>query len=251
MASPLYRTADTAVRLRAVLTSLAIVALAFLAGLVLASLGVSAAAAAGLTTDSAPVVVYGLQYALLSAGFLLVVAGYVELRDDLNVLRYRRPTRRDALWTVAGFLGLIVTSAALGEVIAALGLESAQNQVILTGRDHPLLFLVMVPVTLLFVAPGEELVFRGVVQGQFRRAYGALPAVVIASLLFGVSHSGALSGSGKVTYLLVATVLGLLLGAVYEYTENVLIPVAIHAAWNSLLYLSEWLRVVHGIALGL
>lgn len=249
MGSDLYHTAERSVRLEAVVASLGVIAFAFGVGIMLASLGLAALTAVGYTVESAPVVTLGLQYVLLASGFLLVVVGYVTSQDRADLLSYRLPTRTDVLWIVGGFLALVVVSAALDQVITALGLETAQNQVIAQGRDRPVLFLVMLPITLLVVAPGEELVFRGVVQGQFRRAYGAVPAVVIASILFGVSHTAALSGPGKLTYLAVATILGLILGAVYERTENIVVPILIHAAWNSTLYLGEWLRIVHGVAL--
>lgn len=249
MGSDLYHSADSSVRLEAVVASLLVIALAFGVGIVLASLGRSTAASAGYTAESAPIVAYSLQTVLTFGGFLFVVGAYVSTADRPDLLRYRTPTTTDLAWVVGGFLALVVTATVVGEIITALGIESAQNQVIIEGRNNPTLFLVMLPVTLLFVAPAEELVYRGIVQGQFRRAYGPLPAVVIASLLFGVSHSGALSGSGTVTYLAVATILALILGAVYEHTENVLVPIGIHAAWNSTLYLDEWLAIVHGITL--
>jgi len=247
MGSDLYHTADRAVRLEAVVASLGIVAFAYGVGIVLASLGISVAASAGYTLESAPVVALAVQYALLPAGFVFVVVGYLASGDHGDLLRYRVPTLRDLGWIVVGLLALVVASTILSDIITALGVESAQNQAIVRGRENPILFLVLLPITLLFVAPGEELVFRGVVQGKFRAAYGPLPAVLIASLLFGISHSGALVGSGQVTYLAVATVLGLILGAIYEHTQNIVVPVGIHAAWNSLLYFGEWLSVVHGI----
>lgn len=249
MGSDLYHTADRDVRLEAVVTSLGIVALAYGVGIVLASLGVSVATSAGYASGTASVASLALQYALLPAGFVLVVVAYVVGGDHDDLLRYRRPTARDLGLIVAGFLALVVTSAIMGEIITALGVETAQNQAIVRGRENPVLFLLLLPITLLFVAPGEELVFRGVVQGKFREAYGPLPAVVIASLLFGISHSGALTGSGQLTYLAVATILGLILGAVYEYTENLVVPIAIHAIWNGRIYLVEWLDIVHGITL--
>lgn len=249
MSSDLYHSADRSVRLEAVLASLSVIVLAFGVGIILAAVGFSFLGAFGITMESAPVVALLANYVLLSGGFLLVVVGYVYSQEKHDLIRHRLPTRADVAWIVVGFLALIVAAAILDQIITALGLESAQNQVILEGRKNPVLFLLMIPVTLFVVAPGEELIFRGIVQGQFRRAYGSVPAVLIASLLFGVSHFAALAGSGKITYLAVATVLGLVLGAVYERTENVVVPIAIHAAWNTTLYLGEWLKVVHGIGL--
>lgn len=248
MGSNLYHSAERSVRIRAVLTSLSVVAFAYLVGLVLVSLGISAASALGYTIESAPIVTLALQYVLLPAGFLLVVAAYLNRKDRGDLLRYRWPTASDVAWVLAGFLALLVASTIIGEILTTFGIETAQNRVILRGRENPVLFLLLLPVTVFFVAPGEELVYRGIVQGQFRRAWGPLPAVVVASALFGVAHSGALAGSGTIAYLAIATILGVILGAVYEYTENVVVPIAIHAAWNSMLYLDEWLTVVHEIA---
>jgi len=249
MRSDLYHTADRSVRLEAVLGSLGVIALAFVIGILLASLGRSIASGFGITREATPVAANTLSTVLLAGGFVLVAAGYVHSQGKVDLIDYRRPTRSDLAWMVGGFLALVVAATLIGQILGAFGIESAQNRVIIEGRKNPILFLLLIPITVFAVAPGEELVFRGIVQGEFRRAYGPLPAVVIASLLFGVAHSGALSGSGQITYLAVAAILGFVLGVVYERTDNVVVPIAIHAAWNCMLYLSEWLTVVHGIEL--
>ena len=66
--------------------------------------------------------------------------------------------------------------------------------------------------------------------------------VFLASIgMFGVVHWIALSGGGKVTYIAVAAVLGLALGAVYERTKNILVPIAVHGLYNALLFSIQWL----------
>jgi hypothetical protein len=109
--------------------------------------------------------------------------------------------------------------------------------VVVTGQQDPRFFLYMIPVSLLFVGPFEELVFRGVVQGVFRRRYGGAVAIGAAATLFGVAHLVALTGSGsRVSYLAVAAILGLVLGYVYERTENLAVPAVIHGGYNALLF---------------
>lgn len=105
----------------------------------------------------------------------------------------------------------------------------------------------MVPISLLLVAPGEELIFRGVVQGLFRRAYGPVPAILITSALFGVAHYLALSGSGKLVYVAVAAILGLVLGTVYELSDNLVVPTLAHGVWNSYLFLGQWVLLTYDI----
>lgn len=105
----------------------------------------------------------------------------------------------------------------------------------------------MIPITVLFVGPGEELLFRGVIPGLFRRAYGPVPAIVIASGLFDVAHYAALAGSDKRTYIVVTILLGLLLGGLYEQTDNVLVPIVVHGIYNAILFAGQWAVAVNDI----
>ncbi|NDY96869.1 type II CAAX prenyl endopeptidase Rce1 family protein [Wenzhouxiangella limi] len=90
-------------------------------------------------------------------------------------------------------------------------------------RDAP-------PGTLLMVAllagVGEELLFRGVIQGGLDGVIGPWPALALASLLFGAMH--ALSRA----YFVLATVMGLYMGLVYLWTGNLLIPILIHFLYD-------------------
>jgi hypothetical protein len=97
----------------------------------------------------------------------------------------------------------------------------------------------------LFIAPIEEYLFRGTIQGRLREAFGPVGAVLGASLLFGSLH--ALSFSGSVDSLLgtvsLIVLLGILLGASYEYTDNLTVPILIHGAYNALHYVLDYLTV--------
>ena len=81
---------------------------------------------------------------------------------------------------------------------------------------------------------GEELLFRGVIQGLGTRLTGS-PALglAIASLLFGLAHPITR------TYAVVATLIGLYFGWLYLATGNLLVPVVAHAAYDfvALVYL--------------
>ncbi|MFW5950305.1 MAG: CPBP family intramembrane glutamic endopeptidase [archaeon] len=180
-------------------------------------------------------------------GFIAVVGAYLRITDVANLVRVRIPDIRDIAWMVAGLFGLFVAVYLVGIVITALGTDQAQNTVITMGQQNPELFLLMIPITILFVAPGEELVFRGVVQGRFRRSYGAVPAIVIASVLFGVVHYVALAGTGKLTYIVVAILLGLILGSLYERTDNILVPIFVHGIYNAILFAGQWAIAVNDV----
>ena len=79
---------------------------------------------------------------------------------------------------------------------------------------------------------GEELLFRGVIQDGLQLLWGPWPALIVASLLFGLVHAVSRA------YFIAATLMGTYLGAVYLWTGNLLVPIIIHALydWIALLY---------------
>ena len=162
----------------------------------------------------------------------------VQPRDlfGFDFLALRRPTIRDAGWTVGGILAFFVLYGALNLVISTLGVPVAKNQVAQVGAQNPEVLLLLVPFSLLFVGPGEELLFRGLIQGTLRRAFRPWRAILLASTIFAVSHATALSGDGQLTYMAIVFVLALVLGAVYEHVENLVIPAMIHGVYNAVLF---------------
>jgi membrane protease YdiL (CAAX protease family) len=81
---------------------------------------------------------------------------------------------------------------------------------------------------------GEEMLFRGVLQGFFVVRLGAWPGVALASILFGLMHAI------TATYVVLATLLGIYLGWVYLACDSNLLVVTIpHAVYDfaALLYL--------------
>jgi membrane protease YdiL (CAAX protease family) len=73
----------------------------------------------------------------------------------------------------------------------------------------------------------EELLFRGLLLFGLERRYGAAPALLFSSCMFGVSHLGAVPA-------VYATVAGLFLGALALKTRSVWPSIATHAAVNAM-----------------
>ncbi|MBU2954207.1 CPBP family intramembrane glutamic endopeptidase [Marinobacter sp. F3R08] len=73
---------------------------------------------------------------------------------------------------------------------------------------------------------GEELLFRGALQGWLMANTDALTAVAAASVLFGLVHYVSF------TYFLVATGLGLILGVVYLVSESLVLVMIWHAVYD-------------------
>lgn len=169
-------------------------------------------------------------------GFGVGAAIYLTATKNWGLLRgrVRPPTAWELVWIVAGVLVLLVSQTALSLLLSLVGIEIAQNQIVEAGERTPRLFLYMIPVTLLFVAPAEELLFRGIIQEQYREVVTPTTAIVVASVLFGVAHWLALlgTGQGRVAYILIVAVLGIILGYSYERTRNLVVPTLIHAGYN-------------------
>ncbi len=74
---------------------------------------------------------------------------------------------------------------------------------------------------------GEELAFRGLMYRRMRDYMPAWLSIVLSSLIFGVYHGNLIQG-------IYAFILGLVLAYVYEKFQNIIAPILVHAAANTL-----------------
>ncbi len=73
---------------------------------------------------------------------------------------------------------------------------------------------------------GEELLFRGALQGWLDARFGTMTAVVLASLAFGLAHYISF------VYFLVATGLGLILGGAYVLSDSLAMVMVWHSVYD-------------------
>ena len=78
---------------------------------------------------------------------------------------------------------------------------------------------------------GEELFFRGLLQIGLTNIWGLWPAVVVSSFIFGLAHAVTF------TYFILAFVISLYFGFLFEYTGNLVVPIAIHAFYDFFVFL--------------
>lgn len=171
---------------------------------------------------------------LQGATFGGIAIVYLKVRSlSFDFAPFTIPNQQDGVVILGGIVALLGLLFTASSVISSLGLKSAQNQVVEIGQQNPTVFLLLIPLSFLLIGPGEELLFRGLVQGTLREAIHPTRAVVLASALFASIHLFSLSGEGKLVYIGVAFVLALVLGATYEYTGNLTVPALIHGAYNA------------------
>lgn len=159
------------------------------------------------------------------------------------------PDLRDLLVVVGGY-GLAIAALIVGSIVVSLlQVDTGTNQAAEIGLENPELLLILIPASLLVIGPGEELLFRGVVQGRLREVFGPVPGVVIPSAVFAALHWFALTGGSLTGNLVVLAVLfgpALVFGASYEYTGNVVVPSLIHGAYNATLFSLLYVTIAFG-----
>jgi membrane protease YdiL (CAAX protease family) len=232
-----------------VLLAIGVAVLAFVVGNLLVVLTALVLALFGIALLSAPALQVLVSTVLLQGvAFGGTALLYLRYRGNgLAFLRARVPTLRDVGWIVGGFAALLGLLALTQVVFTALGIQSAQNQIVELASGNPIVFLLLVPLSFLLVGPGEELLFRGLVQGTIAEALHPARAVVLASAIFALVHYGSLAGSGKFAYLGVVFALALVLGATYELTDNLVVPALIHGAYNAVQFGIQYLAATGGL----
>ena len=160
------------------------------------------------------------------------------------------PSLREAGIVVLGYVsamgGLVVVAVIITTLVSLFGIEPASNQAAEIGMENPDVLLLLIPASFLLIGPGEELLFRGVVQGRIRDYFGPISGVAIASVIFAGIHYPALSGgsvTGKLVSVSALLIPALILGATYEYTDNIVVPSLIHGAYNATLFTGLYVAV--------
>jgi membrane protease YdiL (CAAX protease family) len=233
-------------QLRSVGTSVGLTVAGFLAAVVVFGIGIVGISAIGIDLQQQPVLFAIAGIVLQGVGFGVAVILYMAVTDSWTLIELRMPTLRDAAWAIGGLVALFAGYLAISAIVSLLSVAPAENSIVAAGRENPNLVPLLIPLAILIVGPSEELLFRGAIQGVLRRSYSAIPAIGIASLLFGVAHVFALLGgplSGILVYISVTFVLGMILGVIYERTGNILVPSLVHGVYNAILFTALYIQV--------
>jgi len=96
---------------------------------------------------------------------------------------------------------------------------------------NPLSYMVPAIAMALSSSVYEELLFRGVLFGSVEHWFGSWAALVVSSLVFGLTHlmnpQGTIEGA-----LFIAVEAGILLAAAYMLTRRLWLSIGFHMAWN-------------------
>ena len=195
-------------------------ALLLVAALLLAALLYGVSSAIELFPEGWP---HNLAAVVVAAAMLWLYAWFTKLLE-------KEPCKDLPLKKAAGHLGLGLLTALLYFCIVA-GVMALCGCYRITGIGHDWKGIFNSFFLFLIVAIGEEILFRGVLYRWIREKTGYVTALVVSSLIFGFVHitnpNGTLWSS-----VAIAIEAGLLLGAAYEWSGTLWLPIGIHWAWN-------------------
>jgi len=227
---------------------------AFAAGNLVAAVVVVILEGNGVAVDGRPgrmalistVALQGIGFGALGLAYL----HYSGLR--LDFLRVRWPTLRDVLVVVVAAPAILVGYVLLTNALISSGVDLGESQLVGAGEGNPVLYLVLAVASILVVGPAEELLYRGIVQRTFALAIGPVAAILATSGVFAVIHYPAITGEAgaRVATVGVIFALAVVLGALYEWTETLVVPALVHGLFNATQFVVVYLQETGQIPAG-
>ncbi|MBN3950996.1 MAG: CPBP family intramembrane metalloprotease [Nostoc sp. NMS7] len=171
-----------------------------------------------------------VSYLLVASGALLVL--YFSLKRFFPLPEFWFRFRFQDKWFLWG-LGGYCTALPIVVVVSLINQQLWQGQ----GGSNPLLQLALesqdgVALGIFFFTAAiaapffEEILFRGFLLPSLTRYLPVWGSILVSSLLFAIAHL-------SLSEILPLTALGIVLGAVYTRSRNLLAPMLLHSLWNS------------------
>jgi membrane protease YdiL (CAAX protease family) len=179
--------------------------------------------------------------ALATFSYIVIAITYLHYRPVAIHAPLRRPTLREMGWIAGGIIVAFGVAILIEAIGAVLGAEGATNFATAAAVGNPMLVYGLLLVgNILLIGPAEELLFRGVIQGRLRESFGPALAIGVISLGFALSHvpSYWIGGSDLFTLGVLFALLGiaaggLILGTIYERTQNLIVVALIYGLINA------------------
>ena len=229
---------------RALVVAVALAAVGIGVGVLLVGVVAFGLTLAGVSITPLLSIVLSLALAT-GVGFGGVALAYLHYRGQgIEYVGLAVPSIREVAFVVAGYVASFALLILASVVLTTTETETAPNTVAEVGAQNPEILLLLIPASFLLIGPGEELLYRGVVQNRLGEALPAPAAIVLASLLFASIHYFSLAGAPRARLVSISVLVlpTLVFGTVYELTDNIVVPALIHGAYNatlfSLLYLT-------------
>lgn len=157
-----------------------------------------------------------------------------ELRTKLNLKNISFSVMTGIGVSGISFIWLIIAGK-IPEFQAQIAAMKEGNTMIGGGSLHGVFLSAVIAAPIV-----EEVIFRGVVLGSFRKIFPAWASILISAVIFGVYHMNPVA-------IVYATVMGIIAGVVYEKKQNLLFPIMLHMANNFMGLLQDFVPAGIGI----
>jgi hypothetical protein len=188
-----------------------------------------------LSRLTAGVVLYGL-------GLVVAAVGYLALTGRLEVLAGGSTDSRRVRLAVVVTAGLVAAWVATVGALTVLGVPFAGNALTsLAERGVRASLLLLAALSVLVIAPSEELLYRGAVQASLYDLTSRRGAVLLASVPFALAHVPTLyadTAAPSAVGLSLVGVFGLSLvfGWLHARTDDLLVPTVVHGTYNAAVF---------------
>jgi membrane protease YdiL (CAAX protease family) len=139
----------------------------------------------------------------------------------------------DLAWGPLTWIAAIVAQAAVAAIVLGFDIPLTSNVEDVAGGEITTTYVVGIVLTAVVAAPFvEELVFRGIILRGLIGRLGAIAAIVLQGILFGVAHVDPARGAGNIGLALVLSAIGMVLGTTAFLTRRIGAGVVAHAILN-------------------
>ncbi|MFD1585930.1 CPBP family intramembrane glutamic endopeptidase [Halorientalis brevis] len=182
-------------------------------------------------------------------GLGLFTLGYLRYRDlGLDYIDVKRPDLRDVGYSLGGLLVIFLGAGLVSYTFTQLGLPTADSSIQRLAEQvpEPAFLLPLVPLSWLAIGPGEELVYRNVLQKYLYESFSRRTAVFVASVTFAAIHFQQYADPNPIAMLstlFIVFVLSLVLGYSYYKSENILVPIFIHGTFNAIQFYALYVEL--------
>ncbi|QKG92829.1 CPBP family intramembrane metalloprotease [Halorubrum salinarum] len=162
----------------------------------------------------------------------------LDRRGIVSYLGVRVPSLKEIGIVLGSWVVILILVLVVSTIVQLLGTETAANQSAELAMGNPAIIPLFVAASFLVIGPCEEILYRGVVQGRLRESLPAAPSILLSAAIFATIHVMALTGglSARLTTVAILFVPSLVFGAVYEYTENLVVPALLHGLHNAVIF---------------
>ncbi len=164
-----------------------------------------------------------------------------------SYLDFKIPDLSDVGYTAVGIIVLFLLQIAVAIVLTQIGVGTADHNIEQQARQgNPQMLLILIPASWLLIGPGEELLYRNIIQKSLYDTFSDYGAVVVASAIFALAHIPAYAAGSTLVAtagtLVVIFFLSLVLGALYLKTGNLTVSALVHGSFDAILFAVMYLQ---------